>query len=95
MLVCPLLLALNVCLRFTVDENEVLQHFSPSRQAVPVIAAVMSWLHAIGEEGNLAEHTMDFYSDGVSQINVETLFEDLYRLKKAGPHEKSKVSLPV
>lgn len=32
------------------------------------------------EEGNLAEPT-DFYSDGVSEIDVETLFEDLYKMK--------------
>ena len=68
------------------------QHFSPARRAVPVIVAVLSWLYAMGvEEENLAEPT-DFYSDGVSEIDVETLFEDLYKMKKASPHEKSKVS---
>jgi len=88
MLVRPLLLTLNACLKVTTDENEV-QHFEPSRQAVPVIVAVLSWLHAMAEEANLAEPA-DFYSDGVSEINVESLFEDLYNMKKASPHEKSK-----
>mmetsp|Transcript_4030 Transcript_4030/g.9096 ORF Transcript_4030/g.9096 Transcript_4030/m.9096 type:complete len:1153 (-) Transcript_4030:125-3583(-) len=87
MLVRPLLLTLNACLKYTVDENEV-QHFA-SRQAVPVIVAVLSWLHAMSEEAGLAKPT-DFYSDGVSEINVETLFGDLYNMKKASPHEKSR-----
>mmetsp|Transcript_16532 Transcript_16532/g.34920 ORF Transcript_16532/g.34920 Transcript_16532/m.34920 type:complete len:1375 (-) Transcript_16532:78-4202(-) len=88
MLVRPLLLTLNACTKFTTDENQV-QHFEPSRQAVPVIVAVLSWLHAMAEEANLADPS-DFYSDGVSEIDVESLFEDLYRMKKASSHEKSK-----
>ncbi|KAL7546171.1 hypothetical protein ACHAWF_009514, partial [Thalassiosira exigua] len=89
MLVRPLLLTLNACTKTTVDDNEV-QHFSPSRQAIPVIVAVLSWLYAMGvEEGNLADPT-DFYSDGVSDIDTEILFEDLCRMKKASPSEKSK-----
>lgn len=88
MLVRPLLLALNACLKVTTDENEV-QHFEPSRQAVPVIVAVLSWLHAMAEEANLGEPA-DFYSDGVSKMNVESLFEDLDKMKRASAHEKSK-----
>jgi len=88
MLVRPLLVTLNACTKFTVDENEV-EHFEPSRRAIPVIVAVLSWLHAISEEAGLADRS-DFYSDGVSKINVETLFEDLYKMKKASPHEKSR-----
>ena len=88
MLVRPLLLALNACTKFTVDENDVV-HTEPSRRAVPVIVAVLSWFYAMAEEAGLADAT-DFYSDGVSRINVETLFEDLCRMKKASPHEKSR-----
>jgi hypothetical protein len=88
MLVRPLLLALNACLKFTVDENDVV-HTEPSRRAVPVVVAVLSWFYAMAEEAGLADAT-DFYSDGVSKINVETLFEDLCRMKKASPHEKSR-----
>jgi len=88
MLVQPLLRALNECLKFSVDENQV-SHFQPSRQAVPVIVAVISWLHTIAEESNLASPT-DFYSDGVSQISVGALFDDLQRMKRASPRERSK-----
>ena len=62
MLVRPLLVTLNACTKFTVDENEV-EHFEPSRRAIPVIVAVLSWLHAISEEAGLADRS-DFYSDG-------------------------------
>jgi len=88
MLVKPLLRTLNVCASHTVDENEV-EHFNPSRRAVPVIVAVLSWLYAMAEEQNLAKPS-DFYSDGVSEIDVETLFSDLYSMKRASPHERSK-----
>ena len=88
MLVKPLLLTLNACTKFSVDENEV-EHFEPSRRAVPVIVAVLSWLHAMAEEMELATPE-DFYSDGISDYDTETLFEDLYRMKKASPHEKGK-----
>lgn len=88
MLVRPLLVSLNACLKFHVDENEV-QHFQPSRRSVPVIVGVLSWLYTMAEEANLALPT-DFYSDGVSEIDVNVLFEDLYRMKKAGKHERSK-----
>ncbi len=81
-------MALNACTKFTVDENDVV-HTEPSRRAVPVIVAVLSWFYAMAEEAGLADAT-DFYSDGVSRINVETLFEDLCRMKKASPHEKSR-----
>ena len=87
-LVKPLLITLNNCAKFSVDDNEV-EHYEPSRRAVPVIVAVLSWLHSISEEMGLSEPS-DFYSDAVSTINTETLFEDLYRMKKASPHEKSK-----
>ena len=87
-LVKPLLITLNTCAKFSVDDNEV-EHYEPSRRAVPVIVAVLSWLHSISEEMGLSEPS-DFYSDAVSTINTETLFEDLYRMKKASPHEKSK-----
>ncbi|KAL7544039.1 hypothetical protein ACHAXR_013506 [Thalassiosira sp. AJA248-18] len=88
MLVRPLLLTLNACTKFSVDENEV-EHWEPSRKAVPVIVAVLSWFYAMSEEANLAEPA-DFYSDGVSKIHVETLFEDLYKMKQASSSEKSK-----
>lgn len=88
MLVRPLLVSLNACLMFHVDENQV-QHFQPSRRSVPVIVGVLSWLYTIAEEANLALPT-DFYSDGVSEIDVNILFEDLYRMKKAAKHERSK-----
>lgn len=88
MLVRPLLLTLNACTKFTVDEDEV-EHFEPSRRAIPVIVAVLSWFHAMSEEAGLAEPS-DFYSCGVSNYNVETLFEDLYKMKKASQHEKSR-----
>jgi len=88
MLVKPLLRTLNVCASHTVDENEV-EHFNPSRSAVPVIVAVLSWLYAMAEEKNLAKPS-DFYSDGVSEIDVETLFSDLCSMKRASPHERSK-----
>lgn len=88
MLVRPLLLTLNACTKFTVDENEV-EHFEPSRRSVPVLVAVLSWLHAMSQEAELAD-PKDFYSDGVSKINVETLFQDLHRMKKASPLERSR-----
>eukprot|EP00986_Skeletonema_menzelii_P005715 scaffold2117_cov141-Skeletonema_menzelii.AAC.10 len=88
MLVKPLLRTLNVCASHTVDENAV-EHFTPSRQAVPVIVAVLSWLYAMAEEQDLAKPA-DFYSDAVSEISVETLFGDLYAMKRASPHERSK-----
>jgi ubiquitin-protein ligase E3 A/E3 ubiquitin-protein ligase HERC4 len=89
MLVKPLLRTLNICASYTVDENEV-EHFTPSRRAVPVIVAVLSWLYSMAEEHqNLAKPT-DFYSDGVSEINVETLFSDLYTMKRTSEHERSK-----
>lgn len=88
MLVKPLLRTLNICASYTVDENEV-EHFTPSRRAVPVIVAVLSWLYSMAEEQNLAKPT-DFYSDGVSEINVETLFSDLYTMKRTSEHERSK-----
>eukprot|EP00985_Skeletonema_marinoi_P002068 scaffold836_cov135-Skeletonema_marinoi.AAC.7 len=88
MLVNPLLRTLNVCASHTVDDNDV-EHFNPSRQAVPVIVAVLSWLYAMAEEQNLAKPA-DFYSDAVSEINVDTLFSDLYSMKRASPHERSK-----
>lgn len=40
-------------------------------------------------EADLADPT-DFYSDGVSKMNTESLFDDLYKMKNASPHEKSK-----
>lgn len=88
MLVRPLLLTLNACTKFTIDENNVV-HTEPSRRAVPVIVAVLSWFYAMAEEAGLAGPN-DFYSDGVSRISVETLFEDLSRMKKASPQEKSR-----
>ena len=88
MLVRPLLLTLNACTKYTVDENNVV-HTEPSMRAVPVIVAVLSWFYAMAEEADLAE-PKDFYSDGVSKINVETLFQDLCRMKKASRHEKSR-----
>jgi len=88
MLVRPLLRTLNVCASHTVDENEVV-HSNPSKQAVPVIVAVLSWLYAMAEEQDLAKPA-DFYSDAVSEINVETLFGDLYAMKRASPNERSK-----
>jgi hypothetical protein len=82
MLVRPLLLTLNACTKSTVDENEV-EHFEPSRRSVPVLVAVLSWLHAMSQEADLADPE-DFYSDGVSKINFETLlFQDLRRMKRA------------
>jgi alpha-tubulin suppressor-like RCC1 family protein len=45
MLVKPLLRTLNICASYTVDENEV-EHFTPSRRAVPVIVAVLSRISA-------------------------------------------------
>jgi hypothetical protein len=88
MLVRPLLLTLNACTKFTIDENNVV-HTEPSRRAVPVIVAVLSWFYAMAGEAGLADPN-DFYSDGVSRISVETLFEDLSRMKKASPQEKSR-----
>ena len=88
MLVRPLLLSLNSCSKFTIDENQV-EHVDPSRRSVPVIVAVLSWLHAMSMEVGLSD-PKDFYSDGVSKINVQTLFEDLTRMKKASPHERSR-----
>lgn len=88
MLVKPLLLTLNACTKFTVDENEV-EHFEPSRRSVPVLVAVLSWLYAMAQEAGLAD-PKDFYSDGVSKINLETLFNDLYKMKKASPHERNR-----
>ena len=88
MLVRPLLLALNVCSKITIDDNEV-EHWEPSRKALPVIVSVLSWLYAMSQEANLAEPA-DFYSDGISKFSVERLFDDLYKLKKASPNEKSK-----
>ena len=88
MLVRPLLLTLNACSKFTIDENQV-EHFEPSRRSVPVIVAVLSWLHAMSEKVGLS-NPKDFYSDGVSKINIETLFGDLHRMKRASPHERSK-----
>ena len=91
MLVRPLLLTLNACTKHSIDENEV-EHWEPSRKAIPVIVAVLSWLYAMSEQAGLAKPT-DFYSDGVSEINVETLFQDLYKMKQAHPNEKNKVSM--
>jgi len=54
MLVKPLLLTLNSCSKFSVDEDKV-SHFDPARRAVPVIVAVLSWLHAMANEVELAE----------------------------------------
>ena len=54
MLVKPLLLTLNSCSKFSVDEDKV-SHFDPARKAVPVIVAVLSWLHAMANEMGLAE----------------------------------------
>ena len=54
MLVKPLLLTLNSCSKFSVDEDKV-SHFDPARRAVPVIVAVLSWLHAMANEMGLAE----------------------------------------
>ena len=54
MLVKPLLLTLNSCSKFSVDEDKV-SHFDPARKAVPVIVAVLSWLHALANEMGLAE----------------------------------------
>ena len=88
MLVRPLLLTLNACTKFTVDEDKV-EHFEPSRRSVPVLVAVLSWLWAMSQEAGLANPN-DFYSDGVSQINIETLFQDLYRMKKATPQERNR-----
>ena len=88
MLVRPLLVSLNACLKFHVDENQV-QHFQPSRRSVPVIVGVLSWLYTMAEEANLAMPT-DFYSDGVSELDINMLFDDLFRMKKAGKHERSK-----
>ena len=88
MLVRPLLLTLNACTKSTVDENEV-EHFEPSRRSVPVLVAVLSWLHAMSQEAELADPE-DFYSDGVSKINIETLFQDLHRMKKASSLERNR-----
>ncbi len=88
LLVRPLLLTLNACTKSTVDENEV-EHFEPSRRSVPVLVAVLSWLHAMSQEAGLAD-PKDFYSDGVSEINIEILFQDLHRMKKASPLERSR-----
>lgn len=54
MLVKPLLLTLNSCSKFSIDEDKV-SHFDPARKAVPVIVAVLSWLHAMSNEVGLAE----------------------------------------
>jgi len=88
MLVRPLLLSLNACLQFHVDEHEV-QHYQTSRRSAPVIVGVLSWLYTMSEEANLAVPT-DFYSDGVSGIDVNILYDDLYKMKKASKHERSK-----
>ena len=88
MLVKPLLRTLNVCAIRTIDENDV-EHFTSSKKAVPVIVAVLSWLYAMAEEQNLAK-PVDFYSDAVSEISIQSLFSDLYAMKKASPHERSK-----
>ena len=54
MLVKPLLFTLNSFSKFSVDEDKV-SHFDPARRAVPVIVAVLSWLHAMANEMGLAE----------------------------------------
>ena len=88
MLVRPLLVSLNACLKFHVDEHEV-EHYQTSRRSAPVIVGVISWLYTISEEAKLAAPT-DFYSDGVSEMDVNVLYEDLYKMKKASKHERSK-----
>jgi hypothetical protein len=83
MLVKPLLSQLEKALKVEVDENGV-EHQKVARRAAPVIVAVLSWLHHVSERMNLAKAD-DFYSRAVSQIPLETLFEDLYTKKL---HEK-------
>lgn len=92
MLVKPLLLTLNACTAYATEEDQVQRRARDrlaSRQAVPVIVAVLSWFHAMAEEAKLADPA-DFYSDGVSKLNVERLFEDLYNMKHSNPEERSK-----
>ena len=79
MLVKPLLSQLDKALRIEVDADGV-QHQRVVRRAAPLIGAVLRWLHVVSERAALASAN-DFYSDAVSKISLETLYEDLQTKK--------------
>lgn len=86
-LVSPLLVALTKCLTSSRDNNDV-EHFQPSRQAVPVIISALAWFYQMSVEHPELAAPVDFYSDAVSEIKIECLFEDLVRMKKASNHDR-------
>lgn len=80
MLLKPLMSQLNKALRIEVDEDGV-QHQIMVTRAAPLIGSVLRWLHAAAEKESLAS-PQDFYSEAVSHISLETLYDDL-QTKKA------------
>ncbi|EJK76295.1 hypothetical protein THAOC_01949, partial [Thalassiosira oceanica] len=74
-LVSPLLVALTKCLTSSRDNNDV-EHFQPSRQAVPVIISALAWFYQMSVEHPELAAPVDFYSDAVSEIKIECLFEE-------------------
>ena len=79
MLLEPLMSQLDKALRIDVDEDGV-EHQNVVTRAAPLIGSVLRWLHAAAEKESLAS-PHDFYSDAVSKISLETLYDDLQSKK--------------
>ena len=88
MLVQPLLVQLEYGLEIDVGDNGV-EHIHLSRRAIPVIVAVLRWLHSASERVDDIASPQDFYSSGISKIPTENLYNDLAQLKRASKSQRA------
>mmetsp|Transcript_8087 Transcript_8087/g.11776 ORF Transcript_8087/g.11776 Transcript_8087/m.11776 type:complete len:1158 (-) Transcript_8087:98-3571(-) len=92
MLVRPLLNQLNKALTVVKGADGV-EHNRRSRQAAPMLVAVLKWLYNAAElsKGNSVQIAKpeDFYSVGVSNLSLEALYTDFETMQKANELQRS------
>lgn len=60
------------------------------RRSVPVVVALLRWFHGAAERAGSDElNPEDYYSDAISSMDIETLYEDMRRYKSATPSQRS------
>jgi ubiquitin-protein ligase E3 A len=60
-----------------------------SGRLVPLVTAVLSWLHSASERAGGMVRPEDFYSKAVNEMDSKEAFVDLYRWKKASKVQRS------
>lgn len=70
-------------------EKSLKENAGVRSRAIPVIVTVLGWFHKASEGVGGITRPEDFYSEAISRINPEALYEDLGRLKNANKVQRA------